>query len=191
MNSFGGNWTENKIEILVKYAKAYLTIMKDRSYWKLLYFDGFAGSGFIVRDTGLDNMTIIGAARRIIEIDDPRPFDCYYFVELDEEKARILKQHTKDILPKKKIDIAIEDCNKKILDLAKFLQSTAGNNYRVLAYIDPCGMQLNWTSLTAFANLNVDIWILIPTGLGVNRLLTKSGNISEAWLKRLENFLGL
>ena len=27
MNKFGGDWTENKIEILVEYAKAYLTIM--------------------------------------------------------------------------------------------------------------------------------------------------------------------
>lgn len=47
MNKFGGDWTKKKIEILVEYAKAYLEIMKSRSYYKLLYFDGFAGSGFI------------------------------------------------------------------------------------------------------------------------------------------------
>lgn len=28
MNQFGGDWTENKIEIIVEYAKAYLNIMK-------------------------------------------------------------------------------------------------------------------------------------------------------------------
>ena len=47
MNEFGGNWTENKIEILVEYAQAYLTIMNSfatQYKWKLLYFDGFAGS---------------------------------------------------------------------------------------------------------------------------------------------------
>lgn len=49
MNEFGGNWTKIKIEILVKYAKAYLTIMKSRTFFKLLYFDGFAGSGEIVK----------------------------------------------------------------------------------------------------------------------------------------------
>jgi hypothetical protein len=48
MNKFGGNWTEEKIEILVEYASAYLTIMNihaERWGWDLLYFDGFAGSG--------------------------------------------------------------------------------------------------------------------------------------------------
>ncbi|MEJ7672707.1 MAG: hypothetical protein WKF59_08335 [Chitinophagaceae bacterium] len=37
----------------------------------------------------------------------------------------------------------------------------------------------------------MDIWILVPTGLGVNRLLKNNGQISEAWLERLEKFLGL
>ncbi len=50
MNQFGGDWTKIKIEILVEYAKAYLTIMNTyakRFNWKLLHFDGFAGSGQI------------------------------------------------------------------------------------------------------------------------------------------------
>lgn len=52
MNEFGGNWTEKKIEILVEYAGAYLNIMNvyaKRYSWKLLYFDGFAGSGEIIK----------------------------------------------------------------------------------------------------------------------------------------------
>jgi len=44
--NFGGDWTKIKIEILVQYAKAYLTIMKSRGHFSLMYFDGFAGSGF-------------------------------------------------------------------------------------------------------------------------------------------------
>ena len=52
-------------------------------------------------------------------------------------------------------------------------------------------MQLNWQSLVDLSGLNVDVWILVPTGLGVNRLLKKGGNISEAWLSKLEVFLGM
>ena len=44
MNKFGGDWTKIKIEILVDYAKAYLTIMNKQPWAKTLYFDGFAGS---------------------------------------------------------------------------------------------------------------------------------------------------
>jgi len=59
-NNFGGDWTKIKIEILVDYAKAYLTIMKDRTYYKLMYFDGFAGSGFIVKDKKVDiDITVV------------------------------------------------------------------------------------------------------------------------------------
>ena len=61
MNNFGGNWTENKIEILVEYAKAYLNIMNTyatKYNWKLLYFDGFAGSGFIKKGNEEDQRRI-------------------------------------------------------------------------------------------------------------------------------------
>ncbi|MCW5922564.1 MAG: hypothetical protein KIS77_09480 [Saprospiraceae bacterium] len=74
MNSFGGNWTENKIEILVEYAKAYLTIMNvyaNKFGWKLMYFDGFAGSGLIVKEKDENRKEIIGAARRIIYLVPP------------------------------------------------------------------------------------------------------------------------
>ena len=72
MNQFGGSWTKVKIEILVEYAKAYLSIMNiyaKRYDWKLLYFDGFAGSGEIIKvvdnkESGYYDVDItIGAAK--------------------------------------------------------------------------------------------------------------------------------
>src|SRR5260221_1381076 len=200
MNEFGGNWTEKKIEILVEYAGAYLDIMNvyaNRYNWKLLYFDGFAGSGEIIKviDDKLSghydvNFTI-GAARRIVEIDKPRSFDEYYFVELDLKNFIELKKNTKDVLPKKKIYLIQEDCNKKMLDLANYLRHPKNKRYRTLAYIDPCGMQVEWRSIECLRGLPIDMWVLVPTGLGVNRLLKNNGQISDAWLERLEKFLGL
>jgi hypothetical protein len=52
-------------------------------------------------------------------------------------------------------------------------------------------MQLNWKSLQTLEKHSVDVWILVPTGMGVNRLLKKDGNISDAWISRLEIFLGM
>jgi len=46
-NKFGGGWTEAKMEIVVRYARAYLAIMSKQSWAKTMYFDGFAGSGII------------------------------------------------------------------------------------------------------------------------------------------------
>ena len=194
MNQFGGDWTENKIEILTEYAKAYLVIMNsfaDKFNWKLLYFDGFAGSGFIKKGSEEDQKLIVGASKRILEINNPRSFDMYYFVEKEEDKATLLKENTKNIFPEKIIHIVNTDCNEKILKMSSFLKTSKGSNYKTLAYIDPCGMQLSWDSLVALQELSVDVWILIPTGMGVNRLLKRDGNISEAWINKLEIFLGM
>ena len=45
---WGGDWTEEKLAAFSKYVNAYLTIMnkyRDKYNWRLIYFDGFAGSG--------------------------------------------------------------------------------------------------------------------------------------------------
>ncbi len=200
MNQFGGDWTKIKIEILVEYAGAYLNIMNvyAKQYgWKLLYFDGFAGSGQIVKvfdnkKSGESNVSItIGAARRIVEIEHPRPFDEYYFVEKDSKNFIELEANTKKAFPKKKIFAVQEDCNKKMIDLSNYLRNPKNKNYRTLAYVDPCGMQVEWRSIEALRGLPMDMWVLVPTGLGVNRLLKNNGHISDAWLERLEIFLGL
>lgn len=137
-------------------------------------------------------MTItIGAAIRIIEISQPRPFDEYYFVEKKPKNFKLLKERTKDAFPHKKIHAIQEDCNKKLLDLANFLRNPINKNYRTLAYLDPCGMQVEWGSIECLRGLNLDMWVLVPTGLGVNRLLKRNGKISDAWMQRLELFLGL
>ncbi|KUJ55972.1 three-Cys-motif partner protein TcmP [Chryseobacterium aquaticum] len=192
MNEFGGNWTENKIEILIEYAKAYLTIMNinaSKYNWDLLYFDGFAGSGQIQGDDNTST-TIVGAARRILEIKDPRSFDLYYFVEKEKRYADILRHKTIPFYPNKKIHVVNEDCNVKIESLSRFL-SNNGKRFKALAYIDPCGMQLNWKSLQTLEKHSVDVWILVPTGMGVNRLLKNDGNISDAYSSKLEQFLGM
>jgi len=48
--SWGGSWTEIKLEVFELYINSYLTIMlKQKKKYKgwptLIYFDGFAGSG--------------------------------------------------------------------------------------------------------------------------------------------------
>lgn len=191
MNIFGGSWTEQKIDMIVAYAKAYLTIMNKYPVFKTMYFDGFAGSGEISKEEKQEVEKIKGAAVRILEITDPKDFDIYYFVEKNDHNKRELERKILEDFSgrKQKCHIVNEDCNKKLVDLAKFL--TDNKNYRVLAFIDPFGMSLNWSSVQSLKGLNIDLWILVPTGIGVNRILVNDGNISDSWLKTLEKFLGL
>jgi three-Cys-motif partner protein len=186
MNQFGGSWTEEKMAIVVKYASAYLTIMNNQDWVKTIYFDGFAGSGYIESDE--TEALKKGTSLRILDISDPKPFDIYYFVELNEEYKKALEKNLINHPRRENIFIVKEDCNTKLLALASYLKKNKA--YRALVYIDPYGMSVNWSSIEKLKNLGVDLWILVPTGIGVNRLLTSNGNISEPWMNKLEKFLG-
>lgn len=189
-NKFGGNWTIEKLEILETYAKQYLKVFKNNPNAKLLYFDGFAGSGEISNQSnGLLN-TIEGSTKRILDIKNPRSFNLYYFVEKNKELANALQQMINLNYNDKKAFVVSKDCNKKLHDLAKFLKSAEGKDYKVLAFIDPKGMQLEWNSLDELRGLNIDLWILNPTS-GCNRLLKNNGDIQNAWKNRLKLFLGM
>ncbi|WP_299585646.1 three-Cys-motif partner protein TcmP [Mucilaginibacter sp.] len=187
VNQFGGSWTEAKMEIVVNYAKAYLIIMNKQDWVKTLYFDGFAGSGSI----GANDKEIKGMALRILDIDEPKPFDTYYFVEKDKKNKDSLEASIKENYPNKKKNAHVvnEDCNKKLIHMATYLSKNKA--FRALAFIDPFGMSVNWKSIEALKDLGIDLWILVPTGLGVNRLLKNDQKIPEAWLVKLEVFLGL
>lgn len=164
--------------------------MKEHPYWKLLYFDGFAGSGEIRIDGPLDSKVIEGAAKKIVAIKEPRMFDTCYFVELDKRKAKQLRDSVNQIRIAG-VFVIEEDCNKKLLDMAEFLKSDRGKKHKVLAFIDPCGMEVNWESIKVLKGLAIDMWLLVPTGIGVNRLLMKSHKIPEEWWNKLESFYGL
>lgn len=189
MNQFGGNWTEQKMEMVVDYAKAYLTIMNKYPQFKTLYFDGFTGSGDIFKDDETDIEIIKGTAIRVLEITTPKTFDQYYFVEKDEKNKEELEQTIKSKFSDRKYNVVNEDCNKKLSSMANFLKEN--KNYRVLAFVDPYGMSVDWASIEVLKGLGIDLWILVLAGMGVNRLLRNDFNISEAWLLKLEKFLGL
>ncbi|MEP0365342.1 MAG: three-Cys-motif partner protein TcmP [Cyclobacteriaceae bacterium] len=192
MNQLGGKWTVEKLEILETYARQYLKVFKNNSISSLLYFDGFAGSGDISISKGDRNerTEIEGSAVRILSLDDPRSFDIYYFVEKDKSFAQSLESRLKREFPNKRTFVLDEDCNQKLKDMSKFLRSPKGSKIKVLGFIDPKGMQLEWEALESLAGLSIDLWILNPTS-GTNRLLKRKGDINEAWLKRLEIFLGM
>lgn len=190
MNQFGGNWTKEKIDILETYAKAYLSVFKNRPNDKLLYFDGFAGSGEILHlDKEGNEKTLKGAALTILGLDNPRPFDLYYFVEKEKAFANALEAKIKEVYPSKEAHVVSCDCNEKIIALSSFLKDK-GKQYKTLGFIDPKGMQLEWKSIASLKGLHIDLWVLNPTS-GANRLLKRDGNIDKAWLKRLNIFLGL
>lgn len=168
-NKFGGGWTEKKIDIVVDYAKAYLVIMNRQSWAKTIYFDGFTGSGIIETDKGLEVKK--GTALRILDISDPKPFDIYYFVDLKVGHKKELEKRIQENYFGRNAHFVQADCNDKLIKMSSFLKEN--QKYRALAFIDPYGMSVNWSSIEKLKGLGIDLSMLIPTGIGVNRLLKK------------------
>lgn len=52
-------------------------------------------------------------------------------------------------------------------------------------------MQVVWETIAAIAGTQaIDLWILFPLGVAVNRLLTRDGRITKGWRNRLDAMFG-
>jgi three-Cys-motif partner protein len=114
--SWGGPWTEEKLEAFEKYVKAYLTIMNKQKEkyggWPTtIYFDGFSGSGqkdynkkdiqegdiqslFFENIEQEELMTYKGSPERVLSLG--MKFDEYYFVDIDEKAIKELESRLRD-----------------------------------------------------------------------------------------------
>jgi three-Cys-motif partner protein len=55
--------------------------------------------------------------------------------------------------------------------------------------LDPFGMDIEWDAIASLNDTKSDVWVLIPTGVIVNRLLDSAGELKYS--SRLESFFGL
>ena len=199
ISDWGGPWTEKKLSAFSKYVSAYLTIMKKNPYWKTIYFDGFAGSGNRkekglsplfqeLKITQQEDHLYKGSAERILKLKNDHLFDFYYFIDTNEKSLKKLKARLNNLpgIPPEKLIFRSGDCNNWILELSKALQS---KKYAALVLLDPFGMQINWDSIVSLKNTKTDIWILVPTGVIVNRLLDRNGELKH--INKLQIFFGL
>ena len=200
---WGGPWTEQKLDAFEKYVKAYLIIMnknRDKFGWELIYFDAFAGSGSReleqkkenrdkLFDITIEDETVYrGAAERVVNM-DMRGFDFYYFIESDEAAKSELEQRLKPINAEKNLDLRFRsgDANEYLRKLAETMKSDT--KFHSLTMIDPFGMQVNWESIEQLKGTKTDLWILIPSGVIINRLLYQSGKLP--YIEKLVSFFGL
>ena len=201
-HQFGGEWTTLKLKVLAKYLQAYTTALKNTPFQKL-YIDAFAGTGYrdVRRDEEDDSSQntlfpdmaepepqsfLDGSARLALKI-EPQ-FDRYIFIERSPERCADLESLKAEFLGlANKIDIRQGDANAKIQELCQ----TDWRSKRAVLFLDPYGMQVEWRTIEAIAKTRaIDLWLLFPLGIGVNRLLTKSGDIPKSWRRRLDLLLG-
>ncbi len=196
VHQFGGSWTGKKLEFIQKYLTAYQNALKNQKFPKV-YIDAFAGTGYRQRKPR-DHQTIsmfsdeeiqefeTGSAVIALEID--RPFDKYIFIESNPNHVQELFK-LKAQYPERasRIKIVEGEANQKLLDWCK----QKNPSERAVVFLDPYGMQVDWSVMQSLAaTKTTDVWVLVPIGQAVNRLLTTNQMPPEEWSNKLTNFFG-
>ena len=217
VKGWGGPWTEQKLDCFTRYVKAYLTIMntyREKYHWKLIYFDGFAGCGDrqiqaeavdktidIFGDQNVDEMDINlyqGAAERVVRLEQEMPgFDYYYFIDKYEENLAFLELKLAGYKTKGLKIFRPSDANIETRRLAKAMRDDAVTplsqdhkyHLKTLCLLDPFGMSIDWETIEQLAGKSLDLWILVPTGSIISRLIKNDGTLM--YPETLERFFGL
>jgi three-Cys-motif partner protein len=203
-HNFGGDWTRSKLVCLEKYLRAYTTLMRGNpraTYFKTTYVDAFAGSGSIgvgsAEDGDHDHLLpesdmelqgfLKGSARVALEVEPP--FDRYVFVETSHdrvEKLELLRQEYSD--RRRHITIVNADANEY---LRSWCCTNDWRTNRAVVFLDPYGMQVEWKSVETIAKTQaIDLWVLFPLGVGINRVLTRKEQPPSEWGNRLTRSFG-
>jgi len=194
---FGGDWTEQKLDILSDYLCAYNTALKNQPFCRV-YVDAFAGTGYrqqrqdqfqlasLFEEIGQDESQrfLKGSAKRALEA---RPaFNRYVFVESDRAKIGELESLKREH-PDKAAEIHIEQGEANAF-VQGYCQRENWQSTRAVLFLDPFATQVEWRTIEAIAHTKaIDVWILFPL-MAVNRLL--ANDPEKACRGRLDRIFG-
>ncbi|MGJ3244288.1 MAG: three-Cys-motif partner protein TcmP [Opitutales bacterium] len=196
--NFGGPWSDAKLHALGSYLKAYTKVLKNQPF-KLIYLDAFAGAG--VRPVDLPESDAINLrldeeeqnyrhGSPLIALSIEPPFHRFVFIDKDNAALESLRSHIEEQQPtgQREIEFLAGDANEQI---RSFVSRTDWFSHRAVAFLDPFALQVDWTTLEVMARTQaVDLWLLFPA-MGVNRMLTRSGEIQAPWRRRLDRLFGI
>lgn len=119
---FGGDWTQQKLQILDEYLTAYCQIFRasERAkFFKTIYVDAFAGTGVIQQRAELKQdeaavRLLAGSAARAIR----HPFHQYLFIEKSAERVAELEILRQNAAARDRISISHGDANQMLLAFA-------------------------------------------------------------------------
>lgn len=203
-HQFGGTWTQEKLErvrsYLVEYTKIF-TRNPSAQFYSTIYVDALAGTGYRTdsrtakyQDSLFPELNeadaqefLKGSTRIALEVEPS--FDRFVFVEKMEDRVEDLRV-LRSQFPEKagKIEILQGDCNQQ---LKKWCNETDWKTHRSVVFLDPYGMQISWDLIETLARTcAIDLWILFPLGMAVNRMLTKGVRPPEGWASTLTRLFG-
>ncbi len=116
-------------------------------------------------------------------------FDRYLFIERKSTHALELeKLKSKFPAHSTNIEIANAEANSY---LRQWQETVNWKQWRAVVFLDPYGMQVEWETLKILAQTEaIDLWLLVPVGQAINRVLTTREPPPEEWANALTRTFG-
>ena len=155
-----------KYDLIKYYSELFTTSMKNK--WNCrVFIDLFAGAGRSrVTRTG-----DIVPSSSFLALDMSNPYDKYIFCEIDNEKAQALKIRIAQDYADLKTSVIQGDTNENVDKILREIPQYS-KEFRVLTFcvVDPCNIDnLHFATIRVLANLFMDFFVLIPTGMDAQR----------------------
>lgn len=199
--SYGGDWTKRKLEILRGYLNAYTRALKERpskdNPFKLMYIDAFAGTGKVELKTKSKDLADVrefldGSAEIAVKIYNAKPFDELVFIEKDHARYKKLLD-LKSRYKSRNIQAINGDSNDCLRELCGSWETGYGENWRGVLFLDPFATEVDWATIEAVAKTQaLDTWIWFPIS-NIARMLPidrEPDLISESLTRNLMRIFG-
>jgi len=201
--SFGGEWTEDKLRWVRSYLERYQEALKNQRF-STWYVDAFAGTGsrsapeigdnefslLGLLDNPSDQVDVCryrdGSAKIALALE--RPFHRYLFIEKSKSKCEELES-----VIRAQFGNLVERCTirpgEANAELCRWCEERDWSHDRAVVFLDPFGTQVKWSTIAALgATKGVDLWYLFP--MSVIRLLTRDGVKEPSWRDCLNSVFG-
>ena len=182
MQTFGGPWTKQKLDLLREYLTRYNQVLQNQNL-KRWYVDGFAGSGHTV--AGKEGEVLNGSP--LIALECVPPFHQLRFIEAKKSNIDSLAElvnQSEDF--RKRSQLVHGDANTELVAYCKEMRY----DWRAVVFLDPFATAVEWRTMEALAaTKKCDVWILLPLG-ALNRLLTNDSERDPTWNARLTQMFG-
>jgi three-Cys-motif partner protein len=200
-HSFGGAWTETKLQVVTGYTHEFQTALKNQPFenW---YIDPFAGSGEREekRLSGglLDGqpieeavLTFAGSAKLALEVEPY--FDHYRFADTKAEHVEALRRLAAEYVGR---DIQVfagdgNECVRKIVGNRLWTGRESSWKQRGIVFLDPYGMDVAWETLRIIARTQqLDVWFLFAAKAVRQQLGPSLDRVDSGKARALDRFFG-
>lgn len=200
-----GPWAKDKLNALARYLDFYTKVLKNQR-WQTIYIDAYAGGGrAIIRaeersqnvETNLfgealpidpDEHELIDGSPRVA-LTVTNIFDQYIFIDPDAHRITELKALKAEFGNSRKITVLPLTATEGIEQVTG--QPIHQKTHRGVAFLDPFGANLDWTSIQKLASTGLfEVVINFPLNMAIQRMLPNSGEVPAGWAARLDRYFG-